>query len=94
MLSSRLMKNLMPKLYKIVLFEIILQKSIGKISTFKTFTFDFNLKNCIIFVKTVSTLENIIKFAQSFFKSSSHIQYLLKYLQLCGTTFHVGKLFK
>ena len=94
MLSSRLMKNLMPKLYKTVLFEIILQKSIGKISTFKIFTFDFNLKNCIIFVKTVSTLENIIKFAQSFFKSSSHIQYLLKYLQLCGTTFHVGKLFK
>ena len=68
MLSSRLMKNLMPKLYKTVLFEIILQKSIGKISTFKTFTFDFNLKTCIIFVKTVSTLEKNNKIRPELFQ--------------------------
>ena len=56
----------MQKAYKTMVFEIILQRSIEKISLFLTcpiLRFDFHLQNDNIFVKTVCAIrKNIIKF--------------------------------
>ena len=70
------MRNLMQKVYKTMVFEIILQKGIEKISPFKTcpiLRFDFHLQNGNIFVKTVCAIRKYNKIPQSFFKSSSDI---------------------
>ena len=58
------MQNLMPKLYKAMVFEIILQKGIEKITSFLTcpiLRFDFHLQNGNIFVKTVCALRKYNK---------------------------------
>ena len=58
------MKNLMPKLYKAMVFEIILQKGIEKITSFLTcpiLRFDFHLQNGNIFVKTVCAIRKYNK---------------------------------
>ena len=58
------MKNLMQKVYKTMVFEIILQKGIEKISPFLNCPI---LQNTISLQKLFALLENV-KFSQSFFK--------------------------
>ena len=65
------MKNLMQMVYKTMLFEIILQKGIEKISPFQTcpiLRFDFHLQNANIFVKTVCTIRKYNKIPPELFQ--------------------------
>ena len=60
----------MQKIYKTIVFEIILQKGIEKISSFLTCSllrFDFHLENGNIFVKIVCAIRKIRKFHPELF---------------------------
>ena len=61
----------MQKVYKTMVFEIILQKGIEKISPFLTcpiLRFDFHLQNGNIFVKTVSVISKYNKIPPELFQ--------------------------
>ena len=86
----KLMKNLMQKAYKTMVFEIILQKGIEKISLFSTcpiLCFDFHLQNGNIFVKTLCAIRKYNKIPPQLFQIKFSYLILIKILQLCKTTF-------
>ena len=61
----------MQKVYKAVVFEIILEKGIEKISPFQTcpiLRFDFHLQNGNIFVKTVCAIRKYNKIPPELFQ--------------------------
>ena len=75
------MKNLMPKLYKAMVFEIILQKRIEKITSFLTcpiLRFDFHLQNGNIFVKTVCAIRKYNKISPELSQIKSSYLILIK----------------
>ena len=66
----------MQKEYKTMVFEIILQKRIEKISPFLTcpiLCFNFHLQNGNILVKTICATGKYNKIPPEFFKSTFHI---------------------
>ena len=75
------MQNLMPKLYKAMVFEIILQKGIEKITSFLTcpiLRFDFHLQNGNIFVETVSAIRKYNKIPPELFQIEFSYLILIK----------------
>ena len=65
------MKHLMQKVYKTMIFEIILQKSIEKIGPVQTcpiLRFDFHLQNGNIFEKTVCAIRKYNKIPPELFE--------------------------
>ena len=65
------MKNLIQKVYKTVVFEIILQKGIEKVSPFLTcpiLRFDFHLQNDNIFAKIVCAIRKYNKITPELFQ--------------------------
>ena len=65
------MKNLIQKVYKTVVFEIILQKGIEKVSPFLTcpiLRFDFHLQNDNIFAKIVCAIRKYKKITPELFQ--------------------------
>ena len=65
------MKNLMQKVCKTMVFEIILQKGIGKKSPFQTcpiLHYEFHLQNGNIFVKTVCAVGKYNKIPPELFQ--------------------------
>ena len=75
------MKNLMQKLYKTMVFEIILQKGIEKISPFLTchiLRFDFHLKNGNIFVKSICAIRKYNKIPPELFQIEFSYLILIK----------------
>ena len=77
----RLLKNLMQKVYKTMVFEIILQKGIEKINPFLTFPilrFDFHLQNSNIFLKTVWAIGKYNKIPPELFQIKCSYLILIK----------------
>ena len=75
------MNNLMSKLYKAMVFEIILQKGIEKINFFLTcpiLRFDFHLQNGNIFVKTVCAITKYNKIPPELFQIKVSYLILIK----------------
>ena len=75
------MKNLMQKLYKTMVFEIILQKGIEKISPFLTcliLRFDFHIKNGNIFVKIIWAIRKYNKIPPELFQIEFSYLILIK----------------
>ena len=75
------MRNLMQKVCKTMVFEIILQKGIEKISSFLTcpiLRFDFHLQDVNIFVKTVCAIMKHNKIPPELFRIKFSYLILIK----------------
>ena len=75
----------MQKVYKTIVFEIILQKGIEKISPFLTcpiLRFDFHLQNGNIFVKTVCPIRKCNKIPPELFQINFSYLILIKIISI------------
>ena len=75
------MKNLMQKVYKTMVFEIILQKGIEKINhslNCPNLRFEFHFQNDNIFVRTICTIRNYNKILPELFQIKFSYLILIK----------------